>query len=218
ATNLLAAQTDSLDKSLCSKVPRLERLSRAVSADADQRVVDRHWALISCLFRQYPDSAQLAMRSQFWLARQVETAIAAWIDSYCAYKPLNEQPAGDDAATADGATSGKGTSHGIDKAGNESTRGGGTESKGTATANGDEKAAVPGTANGAEKAAGPGTASGATPGRAAQPQRPGMRISRKIRFQYLDPRLELYKQLQFDLQNLSYSLAALKVFPEKYKS
>ncbi len=154
ATNVLADQMDTLDKSLSVKVPRLERLVRVVGSDPNQKMADRHWNIVSCLLRAYPDSAQIATRSEMWMNRQLESAIAAWIDSYCAYEPPTVL------ASPPGAVDSKNT---------------------------------------------------AEPDKTSQKVRPAS-------FQYLEPRTELYKLLDYDLQNLVYQLATFKVLPERFSA
>ncbi|MBZ0189436.1 MAG: DUF3160 domain-containing protein, partial [Candidatus Obscuribacterales bacterium] len=92
ATNLLSMQTSTLDPRLISMVPRLEHvlaLSRGGKASPE---VDNRWQIISGLLGAYPDTAQIALRSNLWLMRQLESAISAWVDSYLAYIPLAFSP------------------------------------------------------------------------------------------------------------------------------
>ncbi|MDZ4835141.1 MAG: DUF3160 domain-containing protein, partial [Candidatus Melainabacteria bacterium] len=101
ATNVLNEQLDSLDKGLAKRVPRLERLVRALTAeDAGS---DRHWGIVSNLWRANPDTVQLALRTEMWMNRQLETSLAAWIDSYtaCLVIPLLD-PNAPAAAAPDG--------------------------------------------------------------------------------------------------------------------
>lgn len=154
ATNVLSDQMETLDKSLAAKVPRLERLVRVKGGDPEQKMADRHWNIVSCLLRPYPETAQLATRSEVWMNRQLESAIAAWIDSYCAYEPPTVL------------------------------------------------AAPPGSVNSPDET-----------------QKSGGKTEKKVRpatFHYLEPRTELYKLLDYDLQNMIYQLSTFKVLPERF--
>lgn len=88
ATNLLSLQLESLDARLLTAVPRLERVISISKGGKDQSEADRRWSVITQLFHAYPDDVQVALRTNHWYSRQLESAMGAWVDSYTAYKPI----------------------------------------------------------------------------------------------------------------------------------
>lgn len=88
ATNLLALQLSTLDPRLLTAVPRLERIISIANGGRGESEFDRRWRVLSELFRPYPDKVQVVLRTNLWSSRQLETAMAAWIDSYTAYNPV----------------------------------------------------------------------------------------------------------------------------------
>lgn len=88
ATNLLSMQTGTLDPRLVKAVPSLERELAFARGGRDREEIDCRWRIVSGLFAPYPDSVQPALRSHLWMMRQLESAIAAWVDSYTALIPV----------------------------------------------------------------------------------------------------------------------------------
>jgi len=174
ATNVLSEQLDTLDIGLTKRVPRLERLVKLVSPD--DAATDRHWGLISSIYRPYPDTVQIGLRSDLWLVKQLETAMSAWIDSYSACLVIPKT------APAESAT----------------------------------KPAADATATEKPKDAQSGPAR-PTPPQPQPPKSEGPGANPKpARFHYLEPRFEIYKNLQVDCQNLIKQLTELNYMPERY--
>ncbi len=98
ATNLLKERATSLNVRLTKWLPKLQRAVRESGATSlGGQVVpfqnERHWQIISNLFASYATTVQPALRSELWLTHQLETSIAAWIDSYVAYNPIAKDSA-----------------------------------------------------------------------------------------------------------------------------
>ncbi len=90
ATNLLSLQMESLDSRLLTAVPRLERIISIAKGGKEQSEADRRWSVITQLFHPYPDEVQVALRTNHWYSRQLESAMGAWVDSYTAYNPISK--------------------------------------------------------------------------------------------------------------------------------
>lgn len=93
ATNLLSMQLETLDKRLLTAIPRLERIISISKGGRNLAETDTRWRILSMLFRPYSDSVQIALRTNLWYSRQIETAMGAWIDSYTAYLPVEGKSA-----------------------------------------------------------------------------------------------------------------------------
>lgn len=194
ATNVLNAQLDTLDKGLCKRVPRLERLVRVLSAQ--EAGSDRHWAIVSNLYRHYPDTVQIGLRSETWLNRQLETTLAAWIDSYTACLMIPGLETAQGAVPTAGATA---TSNSGSMSAPDSTPGAQTTGSSSTGSNS-------GSNTGRNTASKTGNSDPASSNPAYRP----------ARFHYLEPRIEIYKVLQEDLNNVVRQLTDLKYMPMRY--
>lgn len=225
ATNILSEQLESLDSGLVKRVPRLERLTKLINPD--DAGMDRHWTLASSITRTYPDTVQVGLRSDLWMIKSLETALAAWIDSYSACLVIEPGQG----AEADGKTGGaKSSTSGSDAAGsNAKAPGGKPEAVGTKSDSGVSKPVSNSSMQGGSKA-GLSGASGdfsraASPDRPKPPQfqlHPSLRVqqpaaTRPPRFHYLEPRADLYKNLQVDCTNLIKQLNDLGYMPQRYQ-
>lgn len=187
ATNLLSEQLSSLDIGLSRRVPRLERLVRPQTVE--EAASDRHWGIISNLYRPYPDTVQIGLRSELWLTRGLEAAMAAWIDSYSAcliIPPTAKPPASPPTRPS--------ASH---------PPGGVAPASSAVAVNGDSKPA-------SAPASDSSPAAPAAPSKQEKPMR-------APRFHYLEPRVEIYKNLQLDCQNLVKQLTELGYMPQQYR-
>ncbi len=197
ATNILNAEIEALDKGLPRRVSRLERLVRVLTAeDAGS---DRHWGVVSNLWRRYPDTVQIVLRSETWMTKQMETSLAAWIDSYSACLMIPTVESASSSANAATASTGSASSVSNLPAGET------TGSAGRSVAS---------SAGGVESSSNQNVAAAATKSSA----RANANISknRPPRFHYLEPRLEIYKVLQQDAANLVSQLTELKYMPPRY--
>jgi hypothetical protein len=191
ATNILAEQLETLDMGLTKRVPRLERLVKLINPD--DAGMDRHWAIANTVYRPYPDTVQIGLRSDLWLVKELQTAMAAWIDSYSALLVIPVAPAGTDAKSEAGSSA----SPGSDPSGaTGSSPAGSLDSTGAAGAEGTPKTP--------------------RPPQPASPQQRAAQKPRPARFHYLEPRLEVYRNLQVDCQNLIKQLTELGYMPERY--
>ena len=93
ATNLLSMQLDTLDSRLLTATPRLERIVAISKGGRGQVETDGRWRVISRYFTPYSESVQVALRTNLWFSRQIESAMGAWIDSYTAYIPVDRKKA-----------------------------------------------------------------------------------------------------------------------------
>ncbi|MCA9802651.1 MAG: DUF3160 domain-containing protein [Cyanobacteria bacterium HKST-UBA02] len=100
ATNLLSMQTGTLDSRLVKAVPSLERELAFARGGREREEIDCRWRIVSGLFAPYPDSVQPALRSHLWMMRQLESAIAAWVDSYTALIPVTAASGSTDSKAA----------------------------------------------------------------------------------------------------------------------
>ncbi len=214
ATNVLHEQLDTLDTGLAQTVPRLERLVKVVAPQDAQ--ADRHWAILSRLCRPYPDSVQIGLRSELWLTKELETTLAAWIDSYSALSmipketdPTLAQAAGSaaSAAAASVAASNAAVTSSPTSSSSSSSSSSSKTVQGAAGATVDYKNAD----SGGSISAAPATASDTARTRAAATN------VRPARFHYLDPRLDVYMLLQEDCQSFVYQMEQLGCLPERYK-
>ncbi len=226
ATNLLNGQIDSLDKGLTKRVPRLERLVRVMTAE--EAGSDRHWAIVSNLYRQYPDTVQIGLRTEHWLNRQLETALSAWVDSYnaCLMIPVVE---GEGGAAPPNTTSASQSTSSPSQSTSSASRTTSPASQTTSTSSVSQTTsaasqttnAAPSSqsaANVAPKDAGSkGFSTSGAKGLA--PARPGARDAAGVqpaRFHYLEPRIEIYKVLQEDANNIVKQLTELRYMPQRY--
>lgn len=267
ATNLLNGQIDTLDKGLSKRVPRLERLVRVMTAE--EAGSDRHWAIVSNLYRQYPDTVQLGLRTETWLNRQLETALAAWVDSYnaCLMIPVVEGEPGttgsaggaassiNAGSTAQNTNAAAATSQtnaspahrnatnsnsndvgakGLSSAGAKgltpplgpktAANSGGINSSGSnppgsnppgSNPSGSNPRASNAIAANVDGAPAPRAGAGGTGKGAAS--KPGANDLVKVaRFHYLEPRIEIYKVLQEDANNIVRQLTELRYMPQRY--
>ena len=228
ATNILNAEIEALDKGLPRRVSRLERLVRVLTAeDAGS---DRHWGVVSNLWRRYPDTVQIVLRSETWMTKQMETSLAAWIDSYsaCLMIPTVESgtaaphAASSNANAAPGAT-GSANSASLAATGGAGRAGSGAPSAGTGTSS-NQNVAVGTTAAAEKSLSGSGkgsslsanTSNASTGSSSARANSNASKTNRPPRFHYLEPRLEIYKVLQQDAANLVNQLTELKYMPPRY--
>ncbi|MBX3149013.1 DUF3160 domain-containing protein [Candidatus Obscuribacterales bacterium] len=205
ATNILSEQLDTLDQGLTKRVPRLERLTKLINQN--DAGMDRHWTIASSIFRTYPDTVQIGLRSDLWMVKSLETALAAWIDSYSACLVIEPGQGGDSAGKNAGPVGSAG----------KTAPPSALKSTETPASQAGSKAGLAG--------AGGDFSRSSTPARPTPPQftqHPSLRVqqpapSRPARFHYLEPRVDLYKDLQVDCTNLIKQLTELGYMPVRYK-
>lgn len=219
ATNILSEQLESLDSGLVKRVPRLERLAKLINPD--DAGMDRHWTLASSITRTYPDTVQIGLRSDLWMIKSLETALAAWLDSYSACLVIEpgqgNNGTGKTVGASTGASENGGTANNSKSDTNAKSDAGASKPPAGNSAQGGSKAGLSGTAGDFSRAA--------TPDRPKPPQfqqHPSLRVqqpaaSRPARFHYLEPRADLYKNLQVDCTNLIKQLNDLGYMPQRYQ-
>ncbi len=210
ATNVLSEQLETLDSGLAQTVPRLERLVKVVSPQDAQ--ADRHWSIVSRLYRPYPDSVQIGLRSEMWLIKELETAIAAWIDSRSALSmiPKEATSSAQSAGSLQNAVPSRAAASSVGGQG-DTVNAASTLDRGASTAGASGGAAD--TARGANSSA----AGNATKAATTTPTASRVPPVRPARFHYLDPRMDVYVQLQEDCQSFVYQMEKLGCLPERYK-
>lgn len=187
ATNLLSGQLDTLDPGLTRRVPRLERLVKVINPD--DAGLDRHWTLASSIFKTYPDTVQIGLRSDMWLIKELQTAMCAWIDSYSALLVIPNEGSPEKASPAD--------------------------SQGSGTSTASPSSASPQTSQGSRTSPAPASPNAPAAPEPPQPPPAGPK-ARPARFHYLEPRLEVYRDMQIDCQNLIRRLTELGYMPARY--
>jgi hypothetical protein len=181
----------SLDQSITGVLPELQHniLHRSESGQLVP-VECRSWKILSSYFRPMPETAVGATKSELWGNRRLSSALGGWVDYMAAIAP-GEAGAATAAAPKDSsATANLGGS-------------GGGENNVAASANTVGALSAPsGSTAGAATTEDTRTADGiaALPG--------AIRRSRMQPFHYLDPSIELYREMDADAQKLQTELAA----------
>jgi len=88
ANNVIADNIWKLDPSILKAVPTLDRCVNEKQVGGQcQPVADRRWQILSEYFKPLPESAPAVLRTDLWLTRLLESALAGWVDSHLAIAP-----------------------------------------------------------------------------------------------------------------------------------
>jgi hypothetical protein len=100
ASNLLLANQAKIDRKVPKSVITLNRLTtQRLPGGTSKTIDDRRWQILSTLFNMPANSTPAVFRSECWMDRHMETAIAGWVDSIAAVAP-QEAPDTNKSATS----------------------------------------------------------------------------------------------------------------------
>ena len=96
ASNVLLESLVHLDAGLLKTLPPLVRdLNPSKPPSLPKYSLGRaRWEIYSLYFKPYPEGAQDALRTSYYLSRQIESAFAAWVDGNLSVAPLAASPPG----------------------------------------------------------------------------------------------------------------------------
>ncbi|HEY9787046.1 MAG TPA: DUF3160 domain-containing protein, partial [Candidatus Obscuribacterales bacterium] len=176
ATNLLFNGMANIDPEMGRYLPQLERAVGALK-NAEQPS-ERNWKILSGYFKPFPEGAQPPLKSELWLIRHLESALAGWLDQHLSITPLPKAKANTEA---------------------------GAESKPGETASPAAPAAAESAAAGSAAADSTDSQASASP-------------VKKATYHYLEPCVEIYKNIESDAQMLMGRLSASGYLSEEHKT
>src|SRR5262249_9018772 len=86
ANNILAANTYRIDPEIGKVLPYLDKAT-LLTKNVVANIKDRRWRLIQPYFSAYGTGAQTSLKTEVWLDRKLESAIAAFVDSHLTILP-----------------------------------------------------------------------------------------------------------------------------------
>ncbi len=87
ADNILANYAWKLDPIINKLLPELDQMTGRRELMSGQPTDNRLWRLLADYFQPLPDGTQAALRTEQWLTRKLEGALAAWLTSNTAIAP-----------------------------------------------------------------------------------------------------------------------------------
>jgi Protein of unknown function (DUF3160) len=193
AGNILSDNLDVLDKRIVQVLPPLQRCVMRRSAAGQLEPIDnREWSILSQYLRPTPDGLPPALRNDLWYSQRCLSAIGGWVDGQTALAPPLEPapPAAVSKSTAPQAAA----------APNTSDNAGGTKPPESAAVNNNTSESIAPYNPQAEAAGRP------------------RRVSNRPPYHYLEPNVDVFRQLDNDASRLETELTAVNYFPEKYKA